>query len=674
MIRYCRDQRAEEIIPHVAGRQQIVAHLQYPSEVCDRPGGASDDELLAALTKEPPVEDDEEGSLKTARIDAKKREMALELTAKEQRVVRRGAVNKELAEGFLLNRAHRLEVRDQSEAMFRVQNQTIAMSERTLALIEKIQEGMGRVAELEKSVAQRAATPPPPIDYTPVLHGVVSAIRDISVSALQREHKPKPRAEEEAAPVKAALADKPATPAQVSGSEQSIPVALGASPTAPALTAAPAPSSPTADQPTVAELLARLARLEAERERMASELAAERRRQEVLSELSAGVPAPKTPMRSEPSIQSGSAQSEKTASMSAVSGESPLVEDETYAHHILRRSPPQRTAEPSAVEELEEDDRQAAQAQPARPAQRTPRQPTEPRARAESGPASEGVPKKSGRAEESERSAGSADPTPLAIEPVMLPPRAVDAANPFTPRTSRNAPCLCGSGRKYKKCCLPKDEQAAFREVAAARQRAPRETAPAQPATENKIAGTPASALPAQADAPPSGPVGSREGLATRSAAQSAAPATGTKANASETPPSPRAEPSKAAAPSSAPVTLRHEEAGSRTSPAASGKSGSQKTETPSAPPEVVPGVLGEHVQELLVNAIAGRMLANPDPPISPPQVPRVDLVEQVIVTPSKMDPETAVKLLKDGTALETLGAFLFFNPAVRDLLSRRGK
>jgi len=637
MIRYCRDHRAEEIIPHVAGRQQIVAHLQYPSEVCDRPEGASDDELLAALTKEPPVEDDEEGSLKTARIDAKKREMALELTAKEQRVVRRGAVNKELVEGFLLNRAHRLEVRDQSEAMFRVQNQTIAMSERTLALIEKIQEGMGRVAELEKSVAQRAATPPPPIDYTPVLHGVVSAIRDISVSALQREHKPKPKAEEESAPVKAALADKPATPAQVSASEQSTAAALGASPSAPALTAASAPSSSTADQPIVAELLARLARLEAERERMASELAAERKRQEVLAELSAGVPVPKTPMRSEPSIPAGAAQ--------------------------------------SVVEELEAEDTLAAPAQPASHTQRMPRQPTEPRARTESRPPNEpGAPKKSGMAEESERSAGSADPTPLAIEPVMLPPRAGDAASLFTPKTSRNAPCPCGSGRKYKRCCLPKDEQAAFREVAAARQRAPRETAPAQPATENKIAGTPASALPAQADAPPSGPVGSREGLATRSAAQSAAPATGTKANASETPPSPRAEPSKAAAPSSAPVTLRHEEAGSRTSPAASGESGSQKTETPSAPPEVLPGVLGEHVQELLVNAIAGRMLANPDPPISPPQVPRVDLVEQVIVTPSKMDPETAVKLLKDGTALETLGAFLFFNPAVRDLLSRRGK
>ena len=31
-------------------------------------------------------------------------------------------------------------------------------------------------------------------------------------------------------------------------------------------------------------------------------------------------------------------------------------------------------------------------------------------------------------------------------------------AEPFRPRVARNAPCPCGSGRKYKKCCLPTDE------------------------------------------------------------------------------------------------------------------------------------------------------------------------------------------------------------------------
>lgn len=667
MIRYCRDQRAEEIIPHVAGRQQVIAHLQYPSEVCDRPDGASDAALLAALTTESPIEDDEEGSLKTARIDAKKRELALDLVAKEQRVVRRGAVNKELAEGFLLNRAHRLEVRDQSEAMFRVQNQTIAMSERTLVLIEKIQEGMGRVAELEKAVAQRAATPPPPVDYTPVLHGVVAAIRDIGVSALQREHKLKPRSEEEAAPVKAALTDKPSASAQVNEMEQPMPPALGTVPKAPALTAPPVPTATPSAQPDVTELMARLARLEAERDRMASELAAERKRQEILTELSAGVPPSKAQMRSESSIQPGSVQPESSASPPLARTslrESDYVE-EPHAQNSERGSEPQHSIEPSD-----------AQDRPATPADGTPRQPTELREQKESGVP--GPPRESGRAEVSERRSVSADPTSLVIEPVILPPRAADVTSPFTPKTPRNSPCPCGSGRKYKKCCLPKDQQAAFTEAAVARQRALRETAPIHSATDGKVPSTTPPAPSIRSDSSLSGSSGRGEGLATRTAAQSSTATTGAKQKDAEAPPCVE---SSAAAISNSPA------AGSTASPrpdpvagtsikppAESGTSVPKKAEEPSAPPDILPGMLGEHIQELLVNAIAGRMLANPDAPIPSPQVPRVDLVEQVIVAPSKMDSETALKLLKDGTALETLGAFLFFNPAVRDLLSRRGK
>jgi SEC-C motif len=43
--------------------------------------------------------------------------------------------------------------------------------------------------------------------------------------------------------------------------------------------------------------------------------------------------------------------------------------------------------------------------------------------------------------------------------------------NPTPARPGRNEPCACGSGRKYKQCCLPKDEArdaAARAKVAAA--------------------------------------------------------------------------------------------------------------------------------------------------------------------------------------------------------------
>jgi hypothetical protein len=59
-----------------------------------------------------------------------------------------------------------------------------------------------------------------------------------------------------------------------------------------------------------------------------------------------------------------------------------------------------------------------------------------------------------------------------------------------TPRPGRNEPCHCGSGRKYKQCCLPKDEAAA----ATVRAAAAAESAEAAPATADAQAPPPAAA------------------------------------------------------------------------------------------------------------------------------------------------------------------------------------
>lgn len=42
-----------------------------------------------------------------------------------------------------------------------------------------------------------------------------------------------------------------------------------------------------------------------------------------------------------------------------------------------------------------------------------------------------------------------------------------------TPQLGRNDPCHCGSGRKYKQCCLAKDEVAARQARAVAAENAP---------------------------------------------------------------------------------------------------------------------------------------------------------------------------------------------------------
>lgn len=543
MVRYCRDAQGSVVVPHVGGKTQVIATLSYPVEVCDQPEGASDAELVAMLAgKEEEVEDDPEGSLKATRIDAKKREIAIDLTAKEQRLVRRSAVNKELAEGYLLNRAHRLEVRDQSEAMFRVQNQTLVMSERNLVLIEKIQEGLGRVAELEKEASRRAATPPPPIDYSPVLNSVVGAIRDIGVSALQREHKPKTKTEDESLPVKANLADKPAAPAQVAGSssDSTASPAIGAPATTPAL--------PASGQPSMAELLAETERLRAERNRFEEELAAERKRQLVLAELP----------------------------QAAVSIAAPQTEP------------------PSAVV----------------------------------------------------RTATALTPSPQSV-PVALP---------SVPRVSRNAPCPCGSGRKYKKCCLGK-EPPTVRSRSADNGSHPTGTDSAQEATPSGVTARPELRTP-----PAQAPAVSEPSSAAKT--EPASKSTGEPARVSA--------PAASASPD-APATTVTTAASSPAAPEA-GTSKQDSQGSPASPTEAK-APTGEQLQELLVNAMAGKMLADPDAPIPPPLVSQVALLEEVIVAPPKMDPETARKLLKDGTALESFGAFLFFNPAIRTmLLSRRGR
>jgi hypothetical protein len=52
-----------------------------------------------------------------------------------------------------------------------------------------------------------------------------------------------------------------------------------------------------------------------------------------------------------------------------------------------------------------------------------------------------------------------------------------------TTRPGRNEPCHCGSGRKYKQCCLAKDEAASakVRAAVAAEAPAPASDAPAAP-------------------------------------------------------------------------------------------------------------------------------------------------------------------------------------------------
>jgi hypothetical protein len=480
---YSKDSAGRDRVPHVGRAGPLRAMLRWPGgeteQAEDAPSekkDAIDPDLLKALASGI-EEDDEEGSLKATRIDAKKREIALRMTAKEQKLTRSAAQNKELFDSYNLNRALRLELIDQSERMSKLHKEAGLGLERQYVLFERMQESAMRQSEREKEAAEKAASPPPPPDYTPVLQSVLSTIRDIGVSAFQRDsNKAKVQSLDSPQPVKAALTETGSMPGALAEAlHVTVPTATSAtSSIAPGVQ--PPPSASTA-RPTYEEILA-------ERDRLRADLAAAQ----------------------------------------------------------IRKTLPQSSAEPPKV----------------------------------------------------------AVTTPPA-EPLM----AVAATTPAAPPLVAATP----------------------------------------PASASPVAAVPQSPV-----VPP--------------VAVATLPSAGIPPNSSQEQP----EPSKSGsdpAPSSPATAVTTPEISPRPpiSVAADGA-----TPEVSAADSLV-------VQELLVNSLAGKLLEDPDAPIPPPLVKQVEQLEKVLVDPPKMDHATATRLLKDGTALEAFGAFLFFNPMIRAaLLSRRSK
>jgi hypothetical protein len=277
LVAYSSDAAGLNKVQHIGNRPHVEAELRVPAAVqesADEPRQVTED-LVKLLAHQPgkiqDIDADDEG-LKAARIDAKKREIALDITAKEQDVMLSGAITKETMEAYMLNRFHRTELHAQVEAMFRVQKMSADMMERNFVLTEKVQEAIGRAAEMERIAAQKVASPPPPPDYTPVLNNLVAAFRDIGVSAMQRDDRKAIPAGEPAATIKAALGDSTTGAHAVAADNPSSSAA--------AVPAAAAPESSTqtatrTQKPQGAEsekLADVLARLQADNERMKAEL------------------------------------------------------------------------------------------------------------------------------------------------------------------------------------------------------------------------------------------------------------------------------------------------------------------------------------------------------------------------------------------------------------------
>lgn len=219
LVFYSKDSWGRQRLPPVGhpGPLRFVIRWNLDADGSER-GEAKADEKTAAADAELIKtlvngldEDDAEGSLKAARIGAKRHDLALELKAKEQELLRSVAINRELAEAFILNRSLRLELQAQTEHVTRIQRQGTDSLERQFFLFQQLQESAGRQAEREREASLRAASPPPPPDYTPVYQSAIGMLRDISVTALQRDSPPRPALDGQV--VRAALAGTPPTSA-----------------------------------------------------------------------------------------------------------------------------------------------------------------------------------------------------------------------------------------------------------------------------------------------------------------------------------------------------------------------------------------------------------------------------------------------------------------------------
>lgn len=139
LVVYSSDSKGQNIVQHIGHRPYVEVELWLPASVND-----SAEEPIPATEERP------------------------------QRIAQQSTV-----------------VRDASpasaDALLRAHKAVADTMAQNLVLAEKLHEAIGRISEIERAVAQRLASLPLAPNYTPVLQGIVAAIRDIGVAAQQHE-------------------------------------------------------------------------------------------------------------------------------------------------------------------------------------------------------------------------------------------------------------------------------------------------------------------------------------------------------------------------------------------------------------------------------------------------------------------------------------------------------
>lgn len=187
LVLYYADELGQRALQHIGGQPHLAVEVSLPD--LDEPTGpAVDPESARLLAKgarpADPVRSDP-GLIQT-KIETRKRALIRREDRAEARDMARNGVSKEMLELQVSNRFLRRDIHELTALVTRTLSPQTDQIERHYALMESGMTSVGIVMEQVKDLASKLAVPPPPVDYSPVLVQVASALRDIVVVGLQR--------------------------------------------------------------------------------------------------------------------------------------------------------------------------------------------------------------------------------------------------------------------------------------------------------------------------------------------------------------------------------------------------------------------------------------------------------------------------------------------------------
>lgn len=187
MVIFYADEAGKVRVQHLGNSHYLPVELSMP-DFDDKTGPAVDADFARLLTKgaRPPDPVSSDPGLIETRIETRKRALIRREDRAEARDLARKGMSKDLLETYLAGRFLRRDNYELTDLLKRTLAPQVEQIERHFALMETSMVTVAKILEQGKAMVEKVASPPPPVDYTPVLTQLASAARDVIVVALQR--------------------------------------------------------------------------------------------------------------------------------------------------------------------------------------------------------------------------------------------------------------------------------------------------------------------------------------------------------------------------------------------------------------------------------------------------------------------------------------------------------